>query len=256
VSRDAGLRGASRAQPAIPDPDHAGGGNIGFLFDQPSSAEDGFLLQRIIIFANGELPDLNKARLLLLTDDTVICADGGTRHVLALGLRPDLIIGDLDSADSETIQKFKDDGIDIEFYPRDKNETDLELAIKRAIRMDPKQILIIAALGGRLDQTLANIALLSDPLLSTFDVRLEDGVEEILLCRNQAEVHGRSGDLVSLIPWQGAVSGIETRGLRWPLHKETLYPNKSRGISNEMTGESGSISIEAGLLLIVHRRNS
>ena len=212
-------------------------------------------MQRIIIFANGELPDLNKAGQFLDPGDTIICADGGTRHVLALGLQPNLILGDMDSADPETIQKFKDDGIDIELYPRDKNETDLELAINRAIEMDPKQILIIAALGGRLDQTLANISLLTNLRLSTFDIRLEDGVEEILLCRDRVEVHGRSGDLVSLIPWQGAASGIETSGLRWPLHKEMLYPYKTRGISNEMTGESVAISIESGLLLIVHRRH-
>ena len=66
---------------------------------RPSSAEDGFLLQRIIIFANGELPDLTKARALLRPGDVIICADGGTRHALSLDVRPDLIIGDLDSAD-------------------------------------------------------------------------------------------------------------------------------------------------------------
>ena len=219
-------------------------------------------MQRIIIFANGELPDLNKARLLLRTGDSLICADGGTRHALALGVRPDLIIGDLDSADTGAVQKFKNDGVEIEIFPRDKNETDLELAIDRAINMNPEQIIILAALGGRLDQTLANITLLTDLRLSTLrrdsgqacDVRLDDGVEEILLCRDQVEVRGRRGDLVSLIPWQGEVSGIQTTGLKWALHKETLYPDKTRGISNELTGETASISIGSGLLLIVHRR--
>ncbi|MGE5373586.1 MAG: thiamine diphosphokinase [Bacteroidota bacterium] len=211
-------------------------------------------MQRIIIFANGELPDLSKVRSLLRTGDTLICADGGTRHALALGLRPDLIVGDLDSTDGDSLQKFRRDGVDIASYPRDKNETDLELAIQRAIAFAPKQILIVAALGGRLDQTLANITLLADPRLSQFDVRLDDGVEEVLLCRDQAKVHGGSGDLVSLIPWQGAVSGIQTDGLKWPLQKETLYPDKTRGISNEMTGETASLSIESGLLLVVHRR--
>jgi thiamine pyrophosphokinase len=211
-------------------------------------------LQRIIIFANGELPDLTQARALLRAGDTVICADGGTRHVLALGVRPDLIIGDLDSADAEAIQKFRDDGVIIETHPRDKNETDLELAINRAIVMDPERLVIVAALGGRLDQTLANITLLADPRLSKFHVRLDDGVEEIQLCRDRVDVHGRAGDLVSLIPWQGAVSGIQTDGLRWPLHRETLYPDKTRGISNEMVDDAASVTMESGLLLIVHRR--
>jgi thiamine pyrophosphokinase len=211
-------------------------------------------LQRIIIFANGELPDLTKARALLRRGDFVICADGGTRHALALGAKPDLIIGDLDSADQEAIRKFREEGVNIESHPRDKNETDLELAIYRAIELNPERLVIVAALGGRLDQTLANITLLADPQLSKFHVRLDDGVEEIQLCRDRAEVQGKTGDLVSLIPWQGAVSGIQTNGLRWPLHRETLYPNKTRGISNEMTGDAASVSMESGLLLIVHRR--
>ena len=211
-------------------------------------------MQRTLIFANGELPDIDKARSLLKKGDYIICADGGTRHALTLQVRPDLIIGDLDSAEQGALRKFKEEDVSIELYPRDKNETDLELAIKRALELNPEQIVIIAALGGRLDQTLANIALLTDPRLSTLDIRLDDGLEEILVCRDQAEVHGRSGDIVSLLPWQGAVSETQTTNLKWVLHKETLYPDKTRGISNEMTSSTASISIGSGVLIIVHRR--
>jgi thiamine pyrophosphokinase len=253
VSCDAGLRGASRAQPELPDPDHAGGGNIDSCINHPPPAED-FSLPRIIIFANGELSDLKRVRAFLRADDYIICADGGTRHALALKLKPDLVIGDMDSVQKNHWQKLKTSGISIELFPRDKNETDLELAINRAIDMKPEQIIIVAALGGRLDQTLGNITLLTDVRLSTFDVRLDDGVEEIFLCRDQAQTQGRSGDIVSLIPWQGAVTGIQTKDLKWPLNNETLYPDKTRGISNEMTSEAASVSISSGTLLIIHRR--
>jgi len=211
-------------------------------------------LQRIIIFANGELPDLHKARLLLRDDDYVICADGGTRHALALHVQPNLIIGDMDSIEKGQLQKLEDQGVSVELSPRDKNETDLELALHRAVELAPKEILIMAALGGRLDQTLANITLLSNTRHPSLDIRLDDGVEEIFICRNQVEVHGRSGELVSLIPWQGVVSDIQTKNLKWPLNRETLYPDKTRGISNEMLDDTASISIGSGLLLIVHRR--
>ncbi|HMB24899.1 MAG TPA: hypothetical protein VKP08_18775, partial [Anaerolineales bacterium] len=70
------------------------------------------------------------------------------------------------------------------------------------------------------------------------------------------QVEGRSGDLVSLIPWQGAVTEVETRNLKYPLRRETLYPDKTRGVSNEMLGSSASVSIGSGLLLVVHRRKS
>lgn len=213
-------------------------------------------MKRIIIFANGDLPDIDKARAILCDDDYIICADGGTRHALALDLRPALVIGDMDSADSALLKKLQADGVSIELYPRDKNETDLELAIARASELNPREIIIIAALGGRLDQTLANIALISDLQLSTFNLKLDDGVDEIFFCRDQAEVKGRSGDTVSLIPWQGEVAGIQTKNLKWPLDIETLYPEKTRGISNEMLGDIASIKISSGLLLILHTRKS
>ena len=211
-------------------------------------------MKRIIIFANGELPDRDKARSLIQNDDYIICADGGTRHALALDLKPDLVIGDMDSARKDELQRLTESNVPLELFSHDKNETDLELAIQRAIEMNPEQILILAALGGRLDQTLANIALLADPRLSAFDVQLDDGVEQVLLCRDQVQIHGRPGDLVSLIPWQGSVSKVETENLKWALQEETLYPDKTRGISNEMTAETASVSSVSGLLLVVHRR--
>jgi len=212
-------------------------------------------LQRVVVLANGELPDVDRARAILRDDDYIICADGGTRHASSLDLKPALVIGDMDSTDRAYLQKLQANDIPIELYPRDKDETDLELAITRAVELEPKDILIVAALGGRLDQTIANIALLADSRLLTFDIRLDDGVEEIFFCRDQVQVHGRSGDIVSLIPWQGAVAGIQTKNLRWALDNETLNPEKTRGISNEMTGDIANIKISSGILLIVHIRN-
>ena len=77
-------------------------------------AEGVMLMQRIIIFANGEIPRLENARSLLHSDDYIICADGGTRHALALGLKPNLVIGDMDSIDKDEWQKLKNAGVPIE----------------------------------------------------------------------------------------------------------------------------------------------
>jgi len=211
-------------------------------------------LQRIVIFANGDLPDLNRARNLLRPDDFIICADGGTRHALALSVTPNLVIGDMDSIQTDQWQKLERAGVTIELFPRDKNETDLELALARAIELEPQQIVIVAALGGRLDQTIGNLALLTDLQLAMFDVRLDDGAEEMFICRNQVQVHGRSGDIVSLIPWGNPVRGVQTQGLKWPLKSETLYPEKTRGICNELLGETAEIKIASGTLLVIHTR--
>jgi thiamine pyrophosphokinase len=214
-------------------------------------------MPRIVIFANGLLPDLERARALLRTDDVLICADGGSQHVLAMGLQPSVVIGDLDSM-APDVRQLIDQKVTIIQHPHDKDETDLELALRYAVQEKPSSILIIGALGKRLDQTLGNIALLSDPWLAARDARLDDGVEEAFFCREhkreQAQVTGAPGDFVSLLPWDGAAAGVVTEGLRWPLHGETLHPERTRGISNEMLNERASVRIESGLLLIVHRR--
>ncbi len=222
--------------------------------------------KRIIIFANGDLPDLDKAHALLRESDFIIAADGGTRHAIALGITPNIIIGDLDSLNVEPFDRLRAGCLtfnaEIIQSPADKNETDLELAIQHALTLNPEQVIILAALGGRLDQTLGNIALVSNvqqPALSlskgsTFNVRLDDGIEEVFFCREQVQVNGTNGDIISLIPWQGEVTGVVTTGLKWTLQNETLYPQKTRGISNEMMNDTATIQIKSGLLLIVHRR--
>lgn len=211
-------------------------------------------MQRIVIFANGELPNAAAALALLQPADVIVCANGGTRQALALGLKPHVIIGDLDSLEPGEHQAALALGAQVEQHPHDKDETDLELAIRYAAGRAPSAILIVAGLGRRLDQTLGNIALLSAPELARLDVQMDDGLEQVFFCRGQAELSGQPGDIVSLIPWEQAVEGVRTQGLRWALHGETLLPDKTRGISNEMLEAAAQVSISAGLLLVVHRR--
>jgi thiamine pyrophosphokinase len=145
-------------------------------------------------------------------------------------------------------------GVEFKQFPRDKDETDLELALHYAIETGHREILVVGALGGRLDQTLGNLSLLTGPEFDALDVRTDDGVEEAFFTRIRCEIRGRPGDIVSLIPWGGEVSGISTEGLLWPLRNETLFPDKTRGISNEMSHEIASIILKSGLLLVIHHR--
>ena len=210
--------------------------------------------KRALIFINGDLPNRDAAHKLIHPEDFIIAVDGGTRHALALGLLPSVVIGDLDSLDSANRLVLERENVQTIQYPADKDETDLELALTYAINAGYAPIRLIAALGGRIDQTLANLALLTAESCTKLDLRLDDGVEEAFFTRNQAQIHGRIGNLVSLIPWGNPVTGIRTEGLRWQLSNETLYPHKTRGISNEMIAEDAHVQIENGLLLIIHKR--
>lgn len=180
--------------------------------------------------------------------------------MLNLGVLPHAVIGDLDSVDKDTLLKLTSSEVNIERYSEDKDETDFELALGYAVAQQPTEILIVGALGGRLDQTLANLSLLTDPRLPDIDIRMDDGVEKAFFCRTtsekgkQVKFEGRSGDTISLIPWQNQVEGVETKGLKWPLYGETLFPEKSRGLSNVMLESTASVSIRSGTLLILQHR--
>ena len=112
---------------------------------------------RAIIFVNGMVEDYDSLRRWLQPEDYLICANGGTRHCIALGITPHAIVGDIDSADPTVLADFARQGVDIERHPPAKDQTDLELALERAIRDGAGEILLLGALGGRLDQTLANL---------------------------------------------------------------------------------------------------
>lgn len=213
-------------------------------------------MSRIVIFANGELPSLESARSILQEGDYLIAADGGARHLLAMGILPNVLIGDLDSVDEDMLFELTSAEVDIKQFSEDKNETDLELAVQYAVELQATSILIVGALGGRLDQTLASIVLLTDPELARLNLSLDDGVEEACICREHVKIQGRSGDIVSLIPWGGSVESVVTEGLQWPLHGEVLFSSKTRGISNVMLADTATVKIGSGLLLIVHRRKA
>lgn len=209
---------------------------------------------RAVIFANGEVRDMKRLQSILREDDVLIAADGGLRYIYSLGLSPSFLVGDLDSVSLEEINRARNGGVEILQFPPGKDETDLQLAIDIAIEKGFGDILITAALGGRLDQTLGNIFLLGRDGYSGASIRMDDGMEEVFLIRDTARIGGAPGDTVSLLPLGGPVLGVITEELQYPLKSETLFPDRTRGISNIMLEESARVSINSGTLICIHTR--
>jgi len=219
-----------------------------------------------VIFANGEIVNYTAASGLVQPGDFLVAADGGLRHLQVLNLRPNLLIGDLDSVTAEDVAVLQTAGVEIKRFPVEKNWTDLELALLAVIEAGWRTIRVAGGLGGRLDQTLGNLFLLMLPGRVRpgleypgglgLDLRLDDGREEVWLVRSPTIVNGCAGDVVSLLPLNGPASGIFTQGLQYPLDHEILYPEHTRGISNVMLGHQAEISIEKGQLLCIHTRKN
>ncbi|MEA3377730.1 MAG: thiamine diphosphokinase [Chloroflexota bacterium] len=206
---------------------------------------------RAVIFANGTFGAPWRVRQLLRPDDLIIAVDGGTRHVWEAGADPQLVVGDLDSLTLDERGRLESAGVEIASFSPRKDQTDLELAVRRAVAEGVSSILIVAALGGCLDQTLANVLLLTLPELRGVDVRIVEGRQEAFLIRDEALIEGERGDTVSLIPLAGEATGITSSGLEWPLCDDELRLGATRGVSNVLTGERASVCVRQGLLLCV-----
>lgn len=209
-------------------------------------------VRHVVVVADAPHADLRPFVELIATSDLLIAADGGARYLAELGCWPHLVIGDCDSLSAEWLERLAARGVGLERHPVHKNETDLELALLRAAERGATSVRVLAALGGRPDQHLANLQLLAHPALAGIDLRLLHDTWEALAIRDQATVHGAPGDLVSLLPLSEQVDGIVTEGLFYPLRGETLRLGPARGISNVLTAPSARITVARGVLLCMH----
>lgn len=207
---------------------------------------------RAVVFVNGLITDYARLRRWLHADDHLICADGGSRHCVALDLRPHVVVGDMDSADASLLERWASAGTELERHPPGKDQTDLELALERAIRDGADEILLLGALGGRLDQTLANLLILAQRDWSAI-IRLAEGdqIARIMWAGESMTLTGEIGSTVSVVPLSAEVNGITYQGLQYPLVQGTLRLGSTRGISNVIQSQPASISIAHGILLVV-----
>jgi thiamine pyrophosphokinase len=204
--------------------------------------------------------------------DRVIAADYGAHHARAWGWPIDLLIGDLDSLAPAEIQEVRAAGVPTVTAPAAKDETDLELAVARALSDGATELIICGALGGRADHMLANVLLLARRELIGVETVLTDGAQTLRLLRGDPATQsvatqgvatqpgataclalaGAPGDLLTLLPLAGNAEGVSTTGLLYPLADETLFFAQARGVSNVFAAATARIWLRRGLLLVIH----
>ncbi len=184
--------------------------------------------------------------------DLVLAADGGANLCLAWGWPVDAVVGDMDSVDPPVRRQLEAQGVPFIVSPVEKDETDLELALRFALAKGATELVIAGALGARIDHTLGNLALLALHALASVAARIVDGDQTIWLARDRLIVPGQPGDTLSLVPFGGDAHGVTVSGVRWPLHQADLPLGPSLSISNRMVEHQAEISVQRGMLLVVH----
>ena len=246
-----------------------------------------------LIVAAGAIEDYSVHRAMLAdlpAPRRVYCADGGLKHMERLGLAPDMILGDFDSADTARLVFLRVQGLPFERYPADKDYTDTELAVNRAVSDGCAAILIFGALGARIDHTFTNIQLMYKLALRGVRVLLADqygiaavlvsgGVMKISKNRPLASLLGSltykpaasafasaaaaatasapaserifASPKLSILPIGGVAKGVWTSGLKYALRGDDLESCYTIGVSNEFTGRSAAVKIAEGAVLVM-----
>lgn len=185
--------------------------------------------------------------------DIVIAADSGVDSALALGVVPDVALGDFDSISAAGRTHLETSGARVIVSPIDKDLTDTELALAHLLDIDATQAVLLSPGGGRLDHAHGVLSALSNPLLAGINLEAIIGTAHVTVLhgRTSRTIPRRGSHLAALHAMNGPARCVHTAGLRWNLAGEDLAPWVARGVSNEMTADEAAITLEAGVLFVV-----
>ena len=205
-----------------------------------------------IIFVGGDPVSLSD--LPPLPDRVlVIAADSGLDSARRLGVPVDLAVGDFDSADPAVVTAAVAAGTLLERHSADKDASDLELALEAALGRGLSPVVVVGGGGGdRFDHLLANAALLGAARYAPLRLRWLIKGTEVVAIHDRVEIEGSPGDLLTLLATGGPAGGVTTTGLRWRLVGATLKPGSTRGLSNEFSEKTATVSVSQGALLAIH----
>ncbi|HHV65244.1 MAG TPA: thiamine diphosphokinase [Peptococcaceae bacterium] len=215
---------------------------------------------QVAVIANGEW-DLEWGREELRNRpiDILIAADGGGDLALKVGRIPDVLIGDLDSISEESFKICQNNNTKIKKFPKEKDETDLELALEfaetylQAYGRQEDEILLYAAGGKRLDHLLGNIALLLGYGQKQRIIKMIDkNYQAWVMMPGTKIISGQRGQELSLLPLSEKAL-VNSQGLYYELKDLTLFQNSPRGISNVFTQDCVTITVREGIVLVVLR---
>ena len=207
--------------------------------------------RKALIICNGEVLTKQEMRPLLKGKPFIVCADGGANKARKLGIRPDVIIGDLDSISSAARRLFSDVTT---IRVASQYSTDLEKAFEYVLTRNFRSVVVVGAMGGRPDHSYANFSILKK-YHKRLNILLSDRWCDIEIVDRTAAFALPVGSVLSLMPL-GRCEGITTTGLKFPLRNGSLELGVREGTSNRVVSSPVTISVRKGslLLFVVKRR--
>lgn len=217
------------------------------------------MYNKILIISGGSISDEFASQWIAsYVPDYIIVADSGMEFCRRTGVVPDMIIGDFDSVETDTLTFYKkQQNIVFKELNPIKDDTDTEFAIRQAIALDVKEISILGGTGTRLDHVLGNISLLGIGLTEQVQIQLIDAHNRIRMMSKSFKItkEEQFGSYVSLLPYNGEVTHLYLKGFKYPLDDFSMKPFNSLGISNEIIDTEAEVIFKEGILLVIESRD-
>ena len=186
--------------------------------------------------------------------DILIAAD----HVLIvcekLGLKPDFLVGDFDTAGRKCLEPYRNDpDVGIQLFRAEKDWTDMEMAAELAVEKGCTHIWLLGGTGTRIDHVLGNIQVLALAMSKGVSMSMIDPHNRIHMYNHSFSMKKslQYGHYVSLFACGGDVQGLTLRGFKYNVENFTLGSIGSRAVSNEIADEEASVEFKNGRLLVV-----
>jgi len=181
--------------------------------------------------------------------------DRGVRYLFESGIVPNMAIGDFDSISEAELKEYEQMIPSVKVYKPEKDETDMELALKRALQKNPSEIKIFGATGGRIDHLFANIHLLTLPLLREQQISIElIDKQNIIFIKDPGSYllpYIENKKYVSFIALSEKVTNLTLEGFKYPLKNRNISLSSTLCISNELILDNGTYSFSEGILMVV-----
>lgn len=182
-----------------------------------------------------------------LPGDYILCADGGYPICKALGIEPDLVIGDCDSVPQSAIPPAL-----LKLTPPEKDDTDTMLCLRHASELGFQSCLLVGGIGGRLDHTIANIQSLAFAHASGMRATMQDGFTKVFLLEDGACALPYEEDVyISLFSYTPVCEGVCISGVQYPLDNASLTNAFPLGVSNAFAATSAQLAVKKGILLVI-----
>jgi thiamine pyrophosphokinase len=210
---------------------------------------------KVIIVSGGKPPSKELLTKEISPNTFLIAADSGANCLYDYSILPQLLLGDFDSINKDVLNYFKKNNCLIDIYPTEKDFTDTEIAVKKAISMKPSEIVLLGCTGSRVDHLLGNIGMLKMCLENSVSASIVDENNDIRLADDSTSLKAVVGQIFSVQAYGDEVIGLTIEGAKYPLNNYNLKIGESITISNEFISTMVELKFKSGTLMIILSRD-